>query len=88
VFTKLGLHWVALQCGDVNNPAWLKAKFTEFRTWGVRYIKLISSPGGDGGYPVSPMGCSDASLAAALETGLKPVMRINYWQPGSNIKCY
>jgi len=82
---------VALQCGDVNNPAWIKAKFTEFRTWGVRYIKLISSPGGDGGYPVNPMGCSEASLAAALETGLKPVMRIfriNYWQPGSNIKCY
>lgn len=76
-FNKFGLHFVALQCSDVNNRTWLRSKFKEFKNeWGAHWIKLISSPGGDDNWSNKELGCAEWSLAIALETQLKPVMRL------------
>lgn len=75
-FKKFGIHYVALQCSDVNDRAWTRNKFREFKTWGIKHIKLISSPGGDGGWENKEMGCCERSLLIALEEGLRPTVRI------------
>ena len=74
--TTFGLHWLALICSDVQNQEYLRATFREYRSWGATSIKLITSPGGDGGWAGKPLGCSEQAFIIALEEGLQPHLRI------------
>lgn len=73
---SFGMHWIALQCADIQNKEWLYTQMAQMRSWGCNWLKLITTPGGDEGWQFKPLGCTEWAFKAALESGIQPTLRI------------